>query len=74
LSSINLKNQQLALSTGKESEASIPTKVVKKDNNELIQSSYIQDSSEKNKFINLENVDMKKLLHGARYSPPGKFG
>jgi hypothetical protein len=85
LSSINLKNQtSISTMGGQESDQGARTKKSKRSeagagNNNLVQSRYIpanDRSGEKNKFINLDNVDVARLIAGGRnqISPKASAG
>jgi len=85
LSSINLKNQtSISTMGGQESDQGARTKKSKRSdagagNNNLVQSRYIpanEPSGEKNKFINLDNVDVARLIAGGRnqISPKASAG
>jgi|TARA_B110000285_G_C14746084_1_gene433024 hypothetical protein len=85
LSSINLKNQtSISTMGGQESDQGARTKKSKRSeagagNNNLVQSRYIpanDRSGEKNKFINLDNVDVARLIAGGRnqISPKASVG
>ena len=73
LGSINLKNQtSISTMGGQESDqGAAPQKSKRSDagNNNLVQSRYIpakERSGEKNKFINLDNIDVARLIAGGR--------
>jgi hypothetical protein len=85
LGSINLKNQtSISTMGGQDSDqGAAPKKSKRSDagagNNNLVQSRYIpakERSGEKNKFINLDNVDVARLIAGGRnqISPKASAG
>lgn len=85
LGSINLKNQtSISTMGGQDSDqGAAPKKSKRSDagagNDDLVQSRYIpakERSGEKNKFINLDNVDVARLIAGGRnqISPKASAG